>query len=114
MNRDKIIQKSMKKLAYGLNGKIPDEEMEKYMQEFQRFFSKMKEDDKEGPKAFLKYFEYDLIKPKQYKKEQVQEILAKAKMEGLIKKTVVKNSYMERAWRSILKYYDLQGFTLGV
>jgi len=112
MNRSEIILKTLVKLSYGLKGKITDDVMKSYMDEFKRFISRMKEDDVEAPKEFLKYFEKNIVNINKYEKEQVQEILAKAKAEGLINKSLQSNKYMERAWRAILKYYKLQGFIL--
>lgn len=124
MLRDVVISKTLLRLGFGLKGTIPEKQLEEFMSEFKTLFKKMEQQHRDPKKQsdeelqkdmcreFLRYFD-NIIKKNSYEKEQVQEILAKAKSVNLINKSMVSNKYMERAWRSILNIHDLRGFILG-
>lgn len=110
MNREIIIQKTLLKLSSQRN-KIPDNELNSYIEEFKNILIRVKREDINTPKNFLKVFG-DIVDKNNYKKEEIQQILSKAKQLGIIKKSINSNRHMEKAWRSILKIYGLTGFSL--
>ena len=108
MNRDLLIRKAVAKLS---QKKITGGDLSEFVNSIQKTLKRIKHDDLEAPKQFLIYFG-NTVKSENLQKEEIQEILSKAKTLGIIKKSIKSNKYMERAWRAILKNYRLQGFLL--
>jgi len=97
MSRDNLVSKVILKISFNKLNII--------LEEIDRLLKHKGYNNLEIPKFFLKYFG-NIVKSENLQKEEIQEILSKAKSLGIIKK------YMERAWRAILKNYRLQGFLL--
>jgi hypothetical protein len=111
MDRTRIIKKAMEKLSLSVVKKIEEDKMKEHINGIKRLVMRLKPDDLEAPKTFLKLFG-EMIDREKYEKEEIQEILTNAKKMGLIKKSMRSNKFMERAWRAILKNFDLKGFLL--
>ena len=108
MNRDLLIRKAVAKLS---QKKITDEEMKDIQDNLRDLITRKRENSLVSSKLFLEYFG-NIVDNGNYSKMEIQEILAKAKSLGIIKKSIKDNKYMEKAWRAILKNYRLQGFLL--